>query len=80
MYIDPLGGKFYATVEDGYYWTGGGDYARTEVCYGSGYTLNTGTIYCLEWQGYFPTGFFQFSIKLTSSVQLFQIHGNTDTR
>src|SRR5665213_2816392 len=78
MMIDNPRGKFYATIEDGYYWTGGGDYARTEVSYGNAYTLDPAKTYCFEWKGYYPQDFSTLAAN-TPVLSIFQIHGDLTT-
>ena len=56
MHVDSAKGKFYSTVKDGDNKEMGkyGSYARSELGFGSYYTLDSNITYCFEWKGYYP--------------------------
>jgi len=70
-WIDPQMGKFYSIIEDGYDWYDGG-YARSEMSFGSFYTLDTSKTYCFEWKGYFP----ELLVTPDEIIVIWQLHGN----
>ena len=71
MFIDAPNGKFISTIEDGYAWNGS-SYARTEMSFGSFYTLSTSKTYCFEWKGYFP----ELLSTPNEIIVIWQLHGN----
>ena len=71
MFIDAPNGKFVSTIEDGYAWNGS-SYARTEMSFGSFYTLSTSKTYCFEWKGYFP----ELLSTPNEIIVIWQLHGN----
>lgn len=56
QHVDSAKGKYYTTIEDGWAAETGkyGLYSRSELLFGSYYTMDSNITYCYEFKGYYP--------------------------